>query len=210
MRMSKEVEVDGPFGSSGKFMYVFGLVFVVVGVIAALMFFGIAHAAGEMLLGLGGLFILAIFGGVGGFIAYLGHKKMHENDAILSNGVEYQGKIYDYEPDYEILVNGQPCITLVVRYMDLGQVKEARVRTDASNATPYPRRRHRLHPHRKRRRRARAGIGQQCRDRASGRPDEPRLRPRFRGPRAQRAMPQLRRQRHGTRGHVALLPLLQH
>ncbi len=139
MRMSKEVEVDGPFGSSGKFMYVFGLVFVVVGVIAALMFFGIAHAAGEMLLGLGGLFILAIFGGVGGFIAYLGHKKMHENDAILSDGVEYQGKIYDYEPDYEILVNGQPCITLVVRYMDLGQVKEARVRTDTSNATPYPR-----------------------------------------------------------------------
>ena len=139
MRMNKEVEVNGAPGSSGKFMYIFGLVFVVIGVAAALMFLGIAYAAGETVLGLGSLMFLAIFGGVGGFIAYLGHKKMHENDAILSDGVEYQGKIYDYEPDYEILVNGQPCITLVVRYMDLGQVKEARVRTDTSNATLYPR-----------------------------------------------------------------------
>ena len=139
MRMNKEVEVSGAPGSVGKFMYIFGLVFVVIGVVAALVFFGIAYAAGDTLLGLGGLMFLAIFGGVGGFIAHLGHKRVHENDAILSGGVEYQGKIYDYEPDYEMLVNDQPCLTLVVRYMDLGQVKEAHVRTDSSNATLYPR-----------------------------------------------------------------------
>ena len=36
-------------------------------------------------------------------------------------------------------MNGQPCITLVVRYLMSGQVREARVTTGESNVANYPR-----------------------------------------------------------------------
>ena len=64
---------------------------------------------------------------------------MHETDAVLQQGASYLGKIYDYEPDYRVTMNGQPCITLVVRYLMSGQVREARVTTGESNVANYPR-----------------------------------------------------------------------
>ena len=76
-----------------------------------------------------GVLFVAIFCGVGGFFAKIGHDGMHESDAVLQQGASYLGKIYDYEPDYRVTVNGQPCITLVVRYLMSGQVRRGKLPT---------------------------------------------------------------------------------
>ena len=56
-----------------------------------------------------------------------------------ASDIDALGKIYDYEPDYRILMNGQPCITLVVRYLMNGEISEARVNTGDVDVTRYPR-----------------------------------------------------------------------
>lgn len=80
-----------------------------------------------------------MFCGIGGFFAKIGHDNLHASDAVLSEGAAYLGKIFAYEPDYQITMNGQPCITLVVRYLMSGQIREARVNTGDVDASRYPR-----------------------------------------------------------------------
>ena len=138
--MSKtSVTVDGPGGNPGKIMFYLGMLFVVLGVIIGGGGLIGAIAAPMPEFSLFGVLFLAIFCGVGGFFAKIGYDNMHANDEVLREGAAYLGKIYSFEPDYQILMNGQPCITLVVRYLKNGQICEARVNTGEVDATRYPR-----------------------------------------------------------------------
>ena len=131
--------VDGPAGSPMKIMFYLGVLFVVLGAIIGLGGIAMAVMTHESGMVLFAVLFLAIFCGVGGFFAKLGHDGMHANDNVLQDGASYLGKIYDYEPDYRVTMNGQPCITLVVRYLMSGQIREVRVTTGDSNVANYPR-----------------------------------------------------------------------
>ena len=131
--------VTGAGSSPGKIMFYLGLLFVILGAIMGVGALAGALAAGEPGVALFGLFFVAMFCGVGGFFAKTGYDSMHASDDVLAEGAAYLGKIFGYEPDYQILMNGQPCITLVVRYFMNGQIREARVNTGEVTAARYPR-----------------------------------------------------------------------
>ena len=133
------LEVSGPAGNPSKIMFYLGMLFVVLGAVIGIGGIAVAAAARTPEMILFGVLFIAIFGGVGGFFAKIGYDGMHANDDVLQDGTSYLGKIYDYEPDYRVTMNGQPCITLVVRYLMSGQIREARVNTGEANAARYPR-----------------------------------------------------------------------
>lgn len=131
--------VTGSGSNPGKVMFYMGMLFVVLGLIIG--GGGLVAAIGGQFpeMGLFGVLFLAIFCGVGGFFAKIGHDGLHASDEILQQGAVYLGKIFAYEPDYQITMNGQPCITLVVRYLAAGQIREARVNTGDVDRSRYPR-----------------------------------------------------------------------
>ncbi len=134
-----DVSATGPGANPGKIMFYLGMLFVVLG--ALIGGGGLIAAIGTREFGaaLFGLVFVAMFCGIGGFFAKIGYSQMHASDDVLAEGALYLGKIYGYEPDYRILMNGQPCITLVVRYLMNGEIQEARVNTGDVNAASYPR-----------------------------------------------------------------------
>ena len=138
MRMT-QLSVTGSGQNPGKIMFYLGMLFVVLGPIVGIsgfMGFAAVDVPGGIMFG--GLFI-AVFCGVGGLFAKIGYDNMHASDAVLAQGASYLGKIFDFEPDYQITMNGQPCITLVVRYFVNGQIAEARVNTGEVDPARYPR-----------------------------------------------------------------------
>ncbi len=134
-----DVSVTGPGANPGKIMFYLGMLFVVLGALIGGGGLVAALGTGEFVAALFGLFFVAMFCGIGGFFAKIGYDQMHASDDVLAEGAFYLGKIYDYESDYRILMNGQPCITLVVRYLMNGEISEARVNTGDVDVTRYPR-----------------------------------------------------------------------
>lgn len=131
--------VSGPAANPSKIMFYLGMLFVVLGALIGVPSIIGAIVTREFGMIFFGVIFLAMFGGIGGFFAKIGHDALHSGDAILQEGVAYLGKIYAYEPDYQITMNGQPCITLVVRYLKNGQVCETRVNTGEADPARYPR-----------------------------------------------------------------------
>ena len=136
---STNLTVSASGGSPHKIMFYLGLLFVVLGGLIGIGSLVMVITTGFRDMRLFSILVPAIVCGIGGFFAKMGYDGMHANDAVLEQGASYLGKIYDYEPDYQVLMNGQPCITLVVRYLFGGQIREARVNTGESDATRYPR-----------------------------------------------------------------------
>lgn len=134
-----ELSASGPGVGPGKIMFYLGLLFVVLGAIIGIGGLAAAVTTGEMGALFFGIVFIAMFCGIGGFFAKIGHDFMHGSDDVLQQGAAYLGKIFDYEPDYQITMNGEPCLTLVVRYFVNGQIQEARVNTGEVNVARYPR-----------------------------------------------------------------------
>lgn len=86
-----------------------------------------------------GVMFLAIFCGVGGLLAWLGISAERRAEKIVESGTAYMGKIYDYVEDHEYIVNGQPTLSVIVRYMKDGVVKQAVARTGQPDTAQYPR-----------------------------------------------------------------------
>ena len=128
----------GPGVSPGKTMFYLGMLFVVLGAVIGAGSLVIAFATHELAMVPFGLSFVAVFCGIGGFFAKMGHDNMHASDAVLQEGAAYLGKIFAYEPDHRLVMNGQPCINLVVRYLMMGQIREARVSTGEVDAARYP------------------------------------------------------------------------
>lgn len=131
--------VSGSGNNPGKIMFYMGMLFVVLGVLIGGGGLVGAIVAPMPEFSLFGILFIAVFCGVGGLFAKTGYDSMHASDEVLREGAAYMGKIYSYEPDYQILMNDQPCITLVVRYLKNGQICEARVNTGEVDSSRYPR-----------------------------------------------------------------------
>ncbi len=133
------LRVDAPAGNPNTIMFYLGMLFVVLGVLFGVGGIIAAVVSKEWAALLFGIPFLAIFGGIGGFFAKIGYDGLHANDRILNDGASYLGKIYGYDSDYRVMMNGQPCVVLVVRYMASGQIRECRVTTGDVNMANYPR-----------------------------------------------------------------------
>lgn len=133
------LSASGAASNPGKLMFYIGMLFVVIGGVAGIGAIAMAVATDMLESILFGALFVVMFCGIGGFFAKIGYDQLHASDEVLRQGAAYLGKIYDFEPDYQILMNGQPCVTLVVRYLMGGQVCEARVNTGEADATRYPR-----------------------------------------------------------------------
>ena len=134
-----EIGTSGVGTNPGKIMFYMGMLFVVIGALVGGGGLVGSVSAGEPGALFFGVVFVAMFCGIGGFFAKIGYDQMHAADDVLEQGAAYLGKIFAYEPDYQITMNGQPCITLVVRYLMNGQIREARVNTGEVNAARYPR-----------------------------------------------------------------------
>lgn len=116
----------------GILFVVIGIVVFVIAVAVRLMF----YIHGSILFG---IFFLAIFGGIGGFFAKLGSSNLHSDDKVLEDGETYLGKIFRYDADHSVTMNGQPLLVLIIRYFDHdGSIKETSVKTGSIDQTAYP------------------------------------------------------------------------
>ena len=110
----------------------FGLTFVFIG--AAI---GIGLTACGIVAGIGSLIFmgatfLALFCGIGGFIAWTGINNMNRERKINENGIAVMGKIFDYVPEYQVRFNNQPTLTVPVGMSALCPYCGRKVRIDAS------------------------------------------------------------------------------
>ena len=123
---------------SWKFLKWFGMLFVVIGAVTAICLALAGLITHTPLLYPMALFFAAIFCGIGGFFARMGINALRREEEILSMGTQFKGKIFDYRQDRSVLINGAPTISLVVRYFDGGEMKEAVVPTGSPSEAEYP------------------------------------------------------------------------
>ena len=122
-----------------KYLKNFGLTFVFIGAVV-----GIGLTACGIVMGIGSLIFigatfLALFCGVGGFIAWTGINNMNRERRINENGIAVMGKIFDYVPEYQVDFNNQPTLSVIVRYKEDGIIKQAVVRTGQTDTAEIPR-----------------------------------------------------------------------
>ena len=122
-----------------KFLKNFGMLFVVIGMVAGILFIGGALMTRNFPLIFMGVMFPLIFCGVGGFFAWIGASALKREEKIAEEGVAVMGKIFDYVPDYQMTMNGQPTLSLVVRYKKDGLIKQAVVRTGYTDTAAIPR-----------------------------------------------------------------------
>lgn len=121
-----------------KFFKWFGTVFMCIGIVvtAGMILGGIFSQTYDLV-----FFALiwgAVFIGVGALFRTIGAHHEKNQNKILDNGKSYQGIIYRYDTDKSVLINGAYPISVVVRYMADGMVREAVVPTMDTNGQSYP------------------------------------------------------------------------
>lgn len=129
----------GLYMDPNKIMKWLGLLFVAIGIVVFVISIAVRSAfymQGSILFG---LFFLVIFGGIGGFFARMGIKNLHSDDKVLEEGETCLGKIFRYEADHSLTMNGRPLLVLVIRYFDHnGVIRETEVKTGSIDETAYP------------------------------------------------------------------------
>ncbi|MBO7667675.1 MAG: hypothetical protein J6T26_04355 [Firmicutes bacterium] len=121
-----------------RFIKYFGLAFLLLGVILA----AVNLFPGVRLMGGGGVLLMvgAIFALVGGIFFVLGSRLDGNSRRVLKEGEPHRGKIFDYDYDPSVTMNGSPLLLLIVRYFDdAGEVKEAVIPTGSPDRGRYPR-----------------------------------------------------------------------
>ena len=126
--------------NEGKFMIPFGSVFVICGIFV--MSFAFTDSVKEqtspvVVLLFGGVFLAAGLAVVVG-----GIKSVKRGMETLKFGKRYTGKIFRYESDPGIRINGMPAIILVVRFFDetesvIGNIREVWIKTGGRNMKKY-------------------------------------------------------------------------
>ena len=122
-----------------KFLKVFGLLFVVIGAVVGILFISLSIVTRSYPMIFMGVMFPLVFCGVGGFFAWIGGSALKREEKIAEEGVAIMGKIFDYVPDYQMTMNGQPTLSLVVRYKKDGLIKQAVVRTGYTDTASIPR-----------------------------------------------------------------------
>ena len=119
-----------------KFIKYFGLSFLLLGLILALagLAFSTPDGADWVLPMVGAIFAL-----VGGIFFFIGIALTRGGRRILREGEPFQGKIFDYDYDHSVTMNGAPLLVLVVRYFDAdGRIREALVPTGTAGRARFP------------------------------------------------------------------------
>ena len=122
-----------------KFLKVFGLLFVVIGAVVGILFISLSIVTRSYPMIFMGVMFPLVFCGVGGFFAWIGMSALKREEKIAEEGVAIMGKIFDYVPDYQMTMNGQPTLSLIVRYKKDGLIKQAVVRTGYTDTASIPR-----------------------------------------------------------------------
>ena len=122
-----------------RFLKYFGLLFVMIGVVIGGFMTVSSILTGSLSMIFMGLSFLVIFGGIGGFFAWYGISAIKRDEKIAEEGVAIMGKIFDYVPDYQMTLNGQPSLSIVVRYKKDGLIRESIVRTGYTDTAAIPR-----------------------------------------------------------------------
>ena len=120
-----------------RFIKYFGLGFLLLGCLLA----AVNLLPQARLMGAGGVLLMvgAIFALVGGVFFILGSRLDGNSKKILKEGAPRRGKIFDYDYDRSVTMNGSPLLLLVVRYFDdAGEVREITVPTGSPNPSSYP------------------------------------------------------------------------
>ncbi len=126
--------------NEGKFMIPFGSIFVACGIF--IMCLAFSDSVKEQTSPL----ILIIFGGVffaaGMAVVIGGIKSVKTGMDTLKFGKRYTGKIFRYESDPNIRINGYPAIILVVRFFEetnsvIGNIREVWIKTGGTNTKKY-------------------------------------------------------------------------
>ena len=124
--------------NTSKFLKVFGLLFVVIGAMVGISLCVISFQFRETGLIFMGLVFIVMFCGIGGFFAWYGNKLLHRDDEVLQKGTNYLAKVYRYDSDASMMMNGSPLLLLVVRYFENGEIREATVNTGIVNTAEFP------------------------------------------------------------------------
>ena len=124
--------------NTGKFLKYFGLLFVVLGIVVAMFLAGTGMRMGETGLPLMAILFAAMFCGIGGFFAWYGHNMLHKDDEVIERGETFSAKVFAYDSDPSVTMNGAPLLVLIVRYFDGGEIREARASTGIVDPTQYP------------------------------------------------------------------------
>ena len=122
-----------------RFLKYFGLLFVMIGVVIGGFMTVSSILTGSLSMIFMGLSFLVLFGGIGGFFAWYGISAIKRDEKIAAEGVAIMGKIFDYVPDYQMTLNGQPSLSIVVRYKKDGLIRESIVRTGYTDTAAIPR-----------------------------------------------------------------------
>ena len=123
---------------TNKILKVLGLFFVVLGAVIGIGLILSGFAAKSIPLAFMGIVFVMMFCGIGGFFAWIGISMLNRDKKITEEGVAVMGKIFDYVPDYQMTLNGQPTLSLVVRYKRDGVIRQATVRTGRSDTAEFP------------------------------------------------------------------------
>lgn len=126
-------------------MFLFGLIFALVGGGVGLLFFIIGLVAQVddpmfrvMFCGIGGLFFV-LFGGIGIMFMLKEKKKQRIAQEILELGEKvYGAKIIDYRDGSGVYVNGMPPLNIVVDCVFRGEPRQMVVETGSFDETKYP------------------------------------------------------------------------
>ncbi len=122
-----------------KFLKWFGLLFVMLGIVIGLPMLVAGMRIPSWSTAFMGLMFVALFCGIGGFFAWIGISALRRDRKIAEEGTAYIGKIFDYVPDYQMTLNGQPTLSLIVRYRQDGVIRQATVRTGQADTAAFPR-----------------------------------------------------------------------
>lgn len=124
--------------NTAKFLKMFGLLFVVLGAVIGLVLAIVGSQEHEGMLTLMAVAFLVMFCGIGGFFAWYGNNLLHRDDEIVAKGANYLAKVFGYEEDHSLTMNGAPVLVLVVRYFEQGEIRQASVNTGVVDKTLYP------------------------------------------------------------------------
>lgn len=126
--------------NEGKFMIPFGSIFVACGLLVMGLAFTDSvkeQTSPLIMLVFGGLFLAA-----GLAVVVSGIKSLKTGMDTLKFGKRYKGKIFRYENDPGIRINGYPAIILVVRFFEesdsvIGNIREVWIKTGGRNMKKY-------------------------------------------------------------------------
>jgi hypothetical protein len=115
-----------------------GLIFIIAGVISAIVFVAAGAQSGEILFMFVGCLMGLIFIAVGAYLVVKQAADITVKNRILREGSTLTGKIIDYRDGDGVIVNGVPPLDLVVEADYMGETRQFIVPSGGYKEKDYP------------------------------------------------------------------------